>query len=101
MKNNDLRSNYPMNNVTNNYPINDVNDLNLDMSLKLAVVGGIITTIGDAIATYAASLAVNEAIESTITDRRESQEQEARLKQLENQINLLNQKIEQLTKSDK
>ncbi len=40
---------------------------NLAMSLKLALLGGILTTLGDAIATFAAKIAIEESLQENLT----------------------------------
>ncbi|MED1561746.1 hypothetical protein AJ85_00940 [Alkalihalobacillus alcalophilus ATCC 27647 = CGMCC 1.3604] len=64
-----------------------IQEINLAMSLKLALLSGVLVTIGDAIATYAAKIAIDEAIQDNITQREETQEQEQRMQSLEKQSN--------------
>ncbi|KMK75614.1 hypothetical protein [Alkalihalobacillus pseudalcaliphilus] len=84
------------NNVGRNKNSSDFNqeDLNIALSLKLAVLGGLITTIGDAIAVYAANLAINEAVQDNVRENEDQQKLEQRLQTLEQKIELLLEKIE-------
>ncbi|WP_413375827.1 hypothetical protein [Alkalihalobacillus sp. 1P02AB] len=85
-------------NVDNNHSEQTIQEINLAMSLKLALLSGVLVTIGDAIGTYAAKIAIDEAIQDNITQSEETQEQEQRIQSLEKQIELLSKKIDNLTK---
>lgn len=71
---------------------------NIAMSLKLALLGGILTTIGDAIATFAAKVAIEETLQENVTQTEKSNDQEDRMKLLENQVELLQKRLDDLPK---
>ncbi|GAF21654.1 hypothetical protein [Shouchella hunanensis] len=71
---------------------------NLAMSLKLALLGGILTTLGDAIATFAAKIAIEESLQENLTQTSKNNEQENRIKSMENQIQVLQKKLDDLPK---
>ncbi|MBK3494989.1 hypothetical protein JFL43_08965 [Viridibacillus sp. YIM B01967] len=65
---------------------------------KLAVVGAAITTLGDAISTIAAALALEEAQNSNNQNSQSQKEQEKQLMRMQNQIDYL---TAQLSKIDR
>ncbi|MCY8232304.1 hypothetical protein [Priestia endophytica] len=73
-------------------------EIKLASSLKIALLAGILVTVGDALATYAAKLAIDEEIEAQVTQQQETGQQDDRLKALEKQIQDLHEKINQLSK---
>ncbi|RAS80489.1 hypothetical protein A4U60_14525 [Priestia endophytica] len=73
-------------------------EIKLASSLKITLLAGILVTVGDALATYAAKLAIDEEIEAQVTQQQETGQQDDRLKALEKQIQDLHEKINQLSK---
>ncbi|RAS76898.1 hypothetical protein A4R27_20315 [Priestia endophytica] len=73
-------------------------EIKLASSLKITLLAGILVTVGDALATYAAKLAIDEEIEAQVTQQQETGQQDDRLKALEKQIQALHEKINQLSK---
>lgn len=73
-------------------------EIKLASSLKITLLAGILVTVGDALATYAAKLAIDEEIEAQVTQQQEIGQQDDRLKALEKQIQDLHEKINQLSK---
>jgi cell division protein FtsB len=76
----------------------ETKEIKLASSLKIALLAGLFSTVGDALATYAAKLAIEEEIEVQITQQQEIDEEDARIKRLEKQIQALHEKINQLSK---
>ncbi|RAS84317.1 hypothetical protein A3863_24250 [Priestia endophytica] len=73
-------------------------EIKLASSLKITLLAGILVTVGDALATYAAKLAIDEEIEAQVTQQQATGQQDDRLKALEKQIQDLHEKINQLSK---
>ncbi|MGZ9868286.1 hypothetical protein ACU3L3_07675 [Priestia endophytica] len=73
-------------------------EIKLASSLKITLLAGILVTVGDILATYAAKLAIDEEIEAQVTQQQETGQQDDRLKALEKQIQDLHEKINQLSK---
>lgn len=76
----------------------EAEEIKLASSLKLALLAGLFATVGDALATYAAKLAIEEEIEVQVTQQQEIEEEDARITRLEKQIQDLHEKISQLSK---
>ncbi|WP_368652252.1 hypothetical protein AB4Y30_10855 [Ornithinibacillus sp. 4-3] len=76
----------------------NVEDINIAYSLKLALLGGILSTIGDAIAAYSAKIAIDETIQEQLSQSNENNNQEERLKSMEKQIELLQRRLDELVK---
>ncbi|MDQ0208581.1 hypothetical protein [Alkalicoccobacillus murimartini] len=74
----------------------EIDDDNLAMSLRLALIGGLITTLGDAISTFAAKTAIEETLQDSATQNMKDSAQEKRLQSMEDQIKLLHKKLDQL-----
>lgn len=68
----------------------------LAISLKLYLLSGILGTVADIIATYAAKFAIDEVMEEQAFEQQENAEQETRLKELERQVEALQRKLEEL-----
>ncbi|MBB3108818.1 hypothetical protein FHS18_000870 [Paenibacillus phyllosphaerae] len=67
---------------------------------KLAVVAGLVTTFGDILATWAATLALEEAAMTDLQDQANARMQEERLLQMQKQIDELSAQVKQLTKQN-
>lgn len=76
----------------------NVEDINIAYSLKLALLGGVLSTIGDAIAAYAAKVAIDESIQEQFSQSKENNEQGERIKSMEKQIELLQRRLDELAK---
>lgn len=58
-------------------------EIQIAYSLKLALIGGLLTTLGDTISTYAASIAIEESIHDSVIQNEKDQQLEKRLNDLE------------------
>lgn len=69
-------------------------DATLAGSLKVAWVAGLLSTFGDALGTYAASLAIEEAIEEEVLQNKKDEQLEKRLENLERQLETIQNMLE-------
>lgn len=76
----------------------ETEEIKLASSLKIALLAGLFSTVGDALATYAAKLAIEEEIEVQVKQQQEIDEEDVRIRRLEKQIQDLHEKINQLSK---
>lgn len=67
-------------------------------SAKLAIIASVISTFGDALATVATVLALEEAIEDNIEDAINQKNQEKQLKKMQKQIDYLTNQLTQINK---
>ena len=96
------------NNTSNGLPSNNQpgpspqdNPFNVSLSLRLGLIAGIITTIGDALAVYSARIAIDEEISSNFDNIKSQQEQDDRFTNLENQIEQLQQQLAKMSDQNK
>ncbi|MGE6486812.1 hypothetical protein [Paenisporosarcina sp. NPDC076898] len=68
-------------------------------SAKLALIASVITTFGDALATVAAALALEEAANSNTQDFQNQNSQDKQLIQMQKQIDYLTNQVAKLNKS--
>ncbi|WP_152655979.1 hypothetical protein [Oceanobacillus sp. CFH 90083] len=66
----------------------------ISYSLKLAFIGGLITTLGDAISTYAASLAIDEFLQGTEEQNDKDRKLDERLEAIEKKLDAFQNKME-------
>ncbi|ERN53780.1 hypothetical protein M3689_15130 [Alkalihalophilus marmarensis] len=92
---NDTNNTLPSNNQSGPSPQD--NPFNVSLSLRLGLIAGIITTIGDALAVYSARIAIDEEISSNFDNIKSQQEQDDRFTNLENQIEQLQKQLSSLT----
>ncbi|MBM7608585.1 hypothetical protein JOD29_001830 [Lysinibacillus composti] len=84
------------NSTNNNGPISD----DESTAAKLAILGGFLATLGDAISTYAAVLAL-EGIQQSKSNNHEKGNNDDRIKELEKQIKYLTKEINKQKKGYK
>jgi hypothetical protein len=77
------------------------NPYNVSLSLRLGLIAGIITTIGDALAVYAARISIDEEIASNFDTIKSQEEQDSRFSKLENQMAQLQKQLELLNEPNK
>ncbi|MCT1575713.1 hypothetical protein M3E13_19480 [Oceanobacillus kimchii] len=68
-------------------------DIQIAYSLKIALIGGLITTLGDAISTYAASIAIEESIQDNISQSQDKKQLEDRFKKIEKQLEVIQKEM--------
>jgi len=73
-------------------------EIKLADSLKFALVGGLFDMIGDVLETYGAKLAIDEALKEQIEQQEINKKQEQQMQLLEKKIEELQQQIEDLKK---
>ncbi|MEK3790120.1 hypothetical protein [Paenibacillus sp. FSL K6-1230] len=73
-------------------------EIKLADSLKFALVGGLFDMIGDVLETYGAKLAIDEALKEQIEQQEVNKKQEQQMQLLEKKIEELQQQIEDLKK---
>lgn len=83
-----------MNERNNNNTLNS-EEIQIAYSLKLAVVGGLLATLGDAITTYAASLAIDEYVQESRDTNEKDQQLEERLATIERKLDSFQNKMKQ------
>ena len=69
-------------------------DIQVSYSLKLALIGGLLATLGDAISTYAASLAIDEFLQESEEQNEKDQQLEERLAAIERKLDAFQNKTE-------
>ncbi|WP_339182689.1 hypothetical protein [Oceanobacillus sp. FSL W7-1293] len=69
-------------------------DIQVSYSLKLALIGGLLATLGDAISTYAASLAIDEFLQESEEQNEKDQQLEGRLAAIERKLDAFQNKTE-------
>ncbi|PGC92427.1 hypothetical protein [Bacillus toyonensis] len=84
-------------NEQNSYNSN-AEEIKLADSLKFALLGGLFDILGDALGTYAAKLAIDEALKEQVEQQKTNKKQEEQIKLLQEQIKNLQNQIEKLTK---
>ncbi|MFD1065038.1 hypothetical protein [Oceanobacillus locisalsi] len=76
-----------MDKKTNKHSIHsEQEDIQISYSLILALVGGLLATLGDAISTYAAGLAIDEFIQETEDQNVKDRQLEERLASIERKL---------------
>ncbi|MDV2884784.1 hypothetical protein RYX45_06315 [Alkalihalophilus pseudofirmus] len=98
--NNDSDNSLPTNNQQPG-PSPQDNPYNVSLSLRLGLIAGIITTIGDALAAYSARLAIDEEISSNFDNLKSQQEQDERFAKLESQMEQLQQQLAKMSDQNK
>ncbi|MCT1578225.1 hypothetical protein M3E13_00615 [Oceanobacillus kimchii] len=68
-------------------------DIAIARSLKLGLIAGLLTTVGDAIATYAAGVAIEESIQANIVQNTKTKQQDERLNRIERNLELIQQQL--------
>ncbi|MCT1577939.1 hypothetical protein M3E13_16525 [Oceanobacillus kimchii] len=68
-------------------------DIQFAYSLKIALIGGLITTLGDAISTYASSIAIEESIQDSISQSQDKKQLEDRFKKIEKQLEVIQNEL--------
>jgi len=68
-------------------------DIQVSYSLKLALIGGLLATLGDAISTYAASLAIDEFLQDTEEQNGKDRQLEERLAAIERKLDAFHNKM--------
>ncbi|MFD2628685.1 hypothetical protein [Oceanobacillus kapialis] len=69
-------------------------EIQLATSLKVAWVAGLFSTIGDALGSYAAALAIEEAVEDGAAQLEKERQLERRLINLEKQLDTIQEMLE-------
>ncbi|WP_245833167.1 hypothetical protein [Oceanobacillus timonensis] len=69
-------------------------DIQISYSLILALVGGLLATLGDAISTYAAGLAIDEFLQETEEQNDKDRQLEERLASIERKLDAFQDKME-------
>ena len=69
-------------------------DIQVSYSLKLALIGGLLATLDDAISTYAASLAIDEFLQESEEQNEKDQQLEERLAAIERKLDAFQNKTE-------
>ncbi|MED1603353.1 hypothetical protein [Alkalihalophilus marmarensis] len=77
------------------------NPYNVSLSLRLGLIAGIITTIGDALAVYSARIAIDEEVSSNFDNLKSQQEQDERFAKLESQMEQLQQQLAKMSDQNK
>lgn len=79
----------------------DQNNIEVNTSVRLALLGATITTIGDAISMIAAAKALDEAILANAKQQQEQKEQEQKEQELEQKLQTMQNQIDKLTEKMK
>lgn len=82
-----------MSEKTNGTSEESAQDIQIAYSLKLALIGGLLTTLGDAVGTYAASIAIQESIEDSISQNQDKKQLEDRFKKIEKQLEIIQNEL--------
>lgn len=83
----------PSLNTKFNSPSATGEELEITKSLKLGLIAGLLTTVGDAIATYAAGVAIEESIEAGLEQNLKLKQQDERLSRIEKNIELIQKQL--------
>ncbi|HEK9103999.1 TPA: hypothetical protein SUB30_005562 [Bacillus pseudomycoides] len=76
----------------------EAEEVKLADSLKLALLAGLFSLVGDVLGIYAAKLAIDETIQEQISQQKTNKEQEEQMQLLQKQIKELQKQIEILNK---
>lgn len=78
----------------NNNSIHSEEDVQISYSLKLALVGGLLATLDDAISAYAAGLAIDEFLQETKEQNEKDRKLEERLEAIERKLDAFQNRME-------
>ncbi|GEN87840.1 hypothetical protein MKY30_10620 [Oceanobacillus sp. FSL W8-0428] len=81
-------------NEKNNNDTSNPEEIQIAYSLKLALVGGLLATLGDAISTYAGSLAIDEYVQEARDTTEKDRQLEERLAAIERKLDSFQNKME-------
>ncbi|WP_040983261.1 hypothetical protein [Oceanobacillus jeddahense] len=70
----------------NNHSIHSEQEVQVSYSLKLALIGGLLATLGDAISAYAAGLAIDEFLQETEEQNDKDRKLEERVEAIERKL---------------
>ena len=82
----------------NNKKSEQTEQTTISSSLRFAVLGAALSTIGDALQTIAALEAIDEFIAADIQAKKDQQELDDKLEKMQNQIDLLTDELTQIKK---